>query len=188
MSNFETRIAEERGGKKHGKHIKKIVIGKVYADWCGHCQALKPEWKKMKHRVHTKKGKRNVVFEEIEEKVIEPKLKELKQKYGVQVEANGYPTLFKIENGKLEYYTGGRESNQMSKWYLGGGDEGQNLLSELSRDVQGGTRRHRQSHHKYRGKYFNPNYKYTRRNRATKSYHNPPKNGSSGLFDFLFGK
>ena len=25
-----------------------IIIGKVYTDWCCHCQALKPKWEELK--------------------------------------------------------------------------------------------------------------------------------------------
>ena len=36
------------------KHTKKrhsakpVIIGLIYANWCGHCQALKPEWNTFK--------------------------------------------------------------------------------------------------------------------------------------------
>ena len=30
---------------------KKRVIGKIYAEWCGHCVALKPEWEAMKQEL-----------------------------------------------------------------------------------------------------------------------------------------
>lgn len=205
MTDKQYAIEEVGGKKHHGQYTKKhhkptntVVVGKVYADWCGHCQSLKPEWKKMKHHIHTKKGKLNVVFVEIEEKAIDHKLKQLEKKYGVKVDANGYPTLFKIENGKVDYYGGNRESMEMSNWFLGGGSGGEGEekgepLPGLMRDVQGGTRRHYSGrrHNRYKGKYFDPEYnKHTRKNRSTKSYY-PNKNktrNSPGIFDFLFGK
>ena len=216
----DQNIQEEIGGKKyrakkhhtnksHKKSKKTIIIGKVYADWCGHCQALKPEWKKMKHHIHTKKGKLRVVFVEIEEKSIDRKLKQLKDEYGVEVNANGYPTLFKIENGKVDYFNGNRRSEDMSNWFLKGGDGNQSQQNNneenmpiLMQDSQGGTRRHRvgkypyRQNSRYKGKYFDPNYDKhaTRRNRSTKSYYKQHKNTntnakkSPGIFDFLFGK
>ena len=33
-----------RSTEKH-RSSKPITIGLVYAEWCGHCQALKPDWK-----------------------------------------------------------------------------------------------------------------------------------------------
>jgi thiol-disulfide isomerase/thioredoxin len=218
----EQNIQEELGGKKrhakknhtkkhHNKSKKIIVIGKVYADWCGHCQALKPEWKKMKHHVHSKKGKLRVVFVEIEEKAIDHKLKQLKNEYVVDVEVNGYPTVFKIENGKVDYFNGNRRSTDISNWVLrGGGGDGnhsqqndnsfENKMPRLMQDSQGGTRRHRSgkypyrhNNNRYKGKYFDPNYnKYTtRRNQSTKSYYKHNNNRtkkSPGIFDFLLGK
>jgi len=179
----------EFGGKrkhKNARHTKKqhkniVIVGKVYADWCGHCQALKPEWAKMKKHIHRKKGRRHVIYEEIEEKQIGKKLNKLNQSQHVNVEANGYPTLFRIENGKVDYYNGNRQSNAMADWYLRGGDPlgQQPEMPGLLQDQQGGrrdvfTRRHgfdRRS--QYRG------YKGTRKNDEKKT---------SGFFNFLFGK
>ena len=42
--------------------MKKILIGKVYANWCGHCQHLKPEWLKMKKELKSKMGKKENYF------------------------------------------------------------------------------------------------------------------------------
>lgn len=196
----ENNVQEELGGEKHHKPKPKIIIGKVYADWCGHCQSLKPEWKKMKNYIRAKKGKHGILFVEIEEKQMDRKLKQLKADYGLEVFANGYPTLFKFENGKVEYYNGNRQSHALSKWVLrgGNGDPNQpqnNELPGLMFDTQGGSRKKPYHHNKtrYKGKYFDPNYnKYTRRNRSTKSYYkHHKKNGtkkSTGLLEFFFGK
>jgi thiol-disulfide isomerase/thioredoxin len=93
--------AEFGGAKRHNKK-KVIVVGKVYANWCGHCKSLKPEWKKMKKRVYSRRGNKQVVFEEIEEKQMTNKLPKLKKHHGVDIDVNGFPTVFKIENGKVE--------------------------------------------------------------------------------------
>lgn len=180
---------QEFGGRKR-RHTSKnpskknmVVVGKVYADWCGHCQSLKPEWAKMKKRVYSKKGKKHVVFVEVEEKQIGNKLRKLEKDHGVKVEANGYPTLFKIDNGKVHYYNGNRQSDAMADWYLKGGDPEENQIPELLQDQQGSqfggrrpfyTRnRHRRNRHHHRG------YKGTRKHFEKKE---------SGFFDFLFGK
>lgn len=125
-----------------------LVVGKIYANWCGHCQALKPEWAKMRKIIKRKgKGKR-VQFVEIEESQMATKIPEFKQKYNVEPEANGYPALFKLEKGRLSYYQNSREAERMADWYLNGGgdlDQNQNqnqgtAMPRLFADLQGGKR------------------------------------------------
>ena len=91
----------------------KTIVGKVYANWCGHCQQLKPEWDTMKSLVKNK----DIEIVEFEENENE-KLDEFKKKYpGLKI--NGYPTIFKIlPNKQIEYYTGNRTSHDMEKWVL----------------------------------------------------------------------
>ena len=175
---------------KSNKNV--IIVGKVYADWCGHCQMLKPEWAKMKKHIYSKKGKKRVVFVEIEEKQIESKLRKLEKEQGVKVETNGYPTLFRISGGKVVYYKGNRQSNEMTRWYLRGGDgeqdgqleinQEQQKMPELLQDQQGGKYmnrrpRHTRRHH-YRGRFHNK-YNETRKHFEKKT---------PGFLDFLFGK
>jgi hypothetical protein len=69
-----------------------------------------------------KKKKHGIQYVEIEEKHKEKGLAEIKQKYGVDVEVKGFPVVFKIENGKLEYYEGQRTAEQMADWYVNSGN------------------------------------------------------------------
>jgi len=178
---------EELGGRgrKTRRHTAKthkkknvIVVGKVYANWCGHCQALKPEWKKMKRQISKKKGKKHVVFVEIEESEINTKLNKLNQDHNVNVQANGYPTVFSIEGGNVEYYNGNRQSASMMEWVLKGGEPTQSGMPGLMNDVQG-TATQGPATQGGRRK-FN---KYSRRRRYTEKQKKP-----TGLFDFLCGK
>ena len=92
----------------------KIVLGKVYANWCGHCQVLKPEWKALKKLI----PKGLFQFIEIEESEIE-KRSNFEKKMNVKLDVNGYPTIFKIHpNKQIEYYSGPRTANDMRKWVL----------------------------------------------------------------------
>ena len=176
MSSQEPEPEQEQeqevgGRKKHHtekKHSKKnvVVVGKVYAEWCGHCQSLKPEWAKMKKHILSKKGRKQVVFMEVEEKQIDGKLRKMEKEYGVKVQANGYPTLFRIEKGKVDYYNGNRQSNAMADWYMRGGNN--NHIPELMQDQQGG-----------RG------FRYTKK-RHMNRFNKTRK--QRGFFDFLFGK
>lgn len=98
-----------------------ILIGKVYANWCGHCQNLQPEWLKMKKELKSLIGKRGKIikFIEIEESEQE-KMNQFRERFP-NLSVNGYPTIFKNINGgnDLEYYTGDREASKMSEWVLG---------------------------------------------------------------------
>jgi thiol-disulfide isomerase/thioredoxin len=89
------------------------IVGKIYANWCGHCQSLKPEWDKMKLNPRT----RRIMFVEIEESQTE-KMAEFKQKYP-QLQVNGYPTIFKIgANNRIDYYSGARTAEEIGRWAL----------------------------------------------------------------------
>ena len=188
VHNLEELGGRGRGRKTAKTHKKKnvIVVGKVYANWCGHCQALKPEWKKMKQHLSKKKGKRHIVFVEIEESEIHSKLDKLNKDHNVNVQVGGYPTVFSIEGGKVEYYNGNRQSNQMSQWVLNGGEPTPQIgmgMPGLMNDVQGnvaqGNGIQGQGIQGGRRK-FN---KFSRRRRYTEKQKKP-----TGLFDFLCGK
>lgn len=94
--------------RKNHKPTK--IIGKIYANWCGHCNALKPHWNKMKSDL------KNYPIEivEIEDSEV-ARLDAFKKKHGIQVD--GYPTIFKIL-GKVEYYKGNRDAKSIKRWAL----------------------------------------------------------------------
>jgi thiol-disulfide isomerase/thioredoxin len=90
-----------------------IIIGKVYANWCGHCQQLKPKWDQLKRMLP--KGRVQTV--EIEEAETH-KRAQFEKKHGKTIDVSGYPTIFKIINNKIEYYSGAREPEDMKRWVL----------------------------------------------------------------------
>ncbi len=113
------------------KQMKKgeLVVGKLYADWCGHCQTLAPEWDTMKTSIKNKIKKggnkfKKVDIVEIEESVQDSKLPALNSKYldgskdKVEVQG-GYPTIFKIDGGRVHYYGGERTAEKMEQWAIG---------------------------------------------------------------------
>jgi len=202
QDNVEMGEDQDFGGrrkKKYQRHTKKrqrknvVIVGKVYADWCGHCQSLKPEWAKMKKHIHKKRGKRHVIYEEIEEKHIGEKLKKLNESQHVNIEANGYPTVFRVSNGKVDYYNGNRQSHAMADWFLRGGDsQQQQQMPELLQDQQGGRRngfvrlhgtKRRNGfvrlHGTKRSRYHNNHFQRTRKQFSNKS---------PGILDLIFGK
>ena len=126
---------EDTFGGKPGKPV--LVIGKIFADWCGHCVALKPEWAKMKRDVKAAMGRHfknlHVEFHEIGD-TPHNKAKGLTvdgmiEKFNGKHMSNspeklaldgGYPTVFKVHKGKLEYYKGARDAKSLFQWYTHG--------------------------------------------------------------------
>jgi thiol-disulfide isomerase/thioredoxin len=115
------RTAKNRSNKKHSK---KIILGKIYANWCGHCKMLIPEWNHMKILINKSSKRNNVAVEyrEIESENQDIQLNQLNQlPHYPKVELQGgYPTIFKIVDGKVEYYNGPRTSVDMMKWCMNG--------------------------------------------------------------------
>lgn len=89
-----------------------MILIKVYANWCGHCNAMMPEWNILK-----KKLSKNVEVVEIEDSEIF-KLDDFNKKHRVKVTANGYPTVAKVIKNKVQYYNGPRDYKSMLSWVL----------------------------------------------------------------------
>lgn len=137
---------------------KNICIGKIYADWCGHCKTLRPEWEKMKRFIKLNMGRNlknvKIEFAEIGEtnktkaagKNLQDLLDEFNQTHLSHSEEKvalhgGFPTLFKICDGRLEYYEGERRAETMYKWAM----NKCGAKSDVKPRWRGGTRRLRGS-------------------------------------------
>jgi thiol-disulfide isomerase/thioredoxin len=118
---------------------KKHLVGKVYAEWCGACKSLQPNWTEMLTQLNGNKWAN-----------YSPQQKEVEMKKSIMVnkdgtvleiiqiqdsdydsakntrselrdlEANGYPTIFRkkmhIPNSPMEYYNGDRTPEDMIRW------------------------------------------------------------------------
>jgi len=143
--------------------VKKYIFGKVYADWCGACQALKPNWDEMisiLKKYDKSQSDSNVVANmdgivieviEIQDTNFDSYTK--KNKLLNDLTANGYPTIFRKEieptqTSKFEYYTGERNPDAMIAWASG--------------KTMGGSNHYK----RYR------NNKYRHNNTVKKNYHN----------------
>ena len=94
----------------------KLVL--IYAEWCGHCQAMKPHWNEMKsellqENIYNPDDIIEVESNEQEEEL--PKLNHLVTN-GSEINVNGYPTMGKIENGDFKQYVGGRTTMELLNW------------------------------------------------------------------------
>jgi thiol-disulfide isomerase/thioredoxin len=99
--------------------ITSKVVALFHADWCGHCQSLKPEWKKFQETIIQQKGSKPIKIVTMEEsdKGKQTFIDEInKGIIGKPLEINGFPTIVKQEGGKLEYYSGKRDSESLTKW------------------------------------------------------------------------
>ena len=101
----------------HNKKQTKIILGKVFAPWCGHCVELAPIWESLKK---DNRMKNYVHFIDInnEEYNSKNKIAEVNRKYNIKLEVNGFPTIFKIKNGKIEYFQEERTLNNIIEWTL----------------------------------------------------------------------
>jgi len=119
-----------------------ILIGLIYANWCHHCQALKPAWEEMKKNIKNKyNGQFTVVEIEADQPDKSEQLAKLEQMLdGEKIDASGYPTIVKVGGGRVDYYGGNRELHDMINWATGqdnephiGGFQRVKLLNKRSR-------------------------------------------------------
>ena len=114
------------GGIKiiHVKNINQVIdlvekkvpmFIKFYADWCGHCKSMVPEWHKIEEQA---KGK-NIAIVEVEESTMKQDgfMEKLKEKVS-NVKVDGFPTIGTITyNNRATFkpYEGGRTADEMMK-------------------------------------------------------------------------
>lgn len=87
----------------------------VYANWCPHCQSMKPQWDEMKTLLDDM-----VEIIEIEDADLDKdsKIQSINDNKlnGETLDVAGYPTMLKIKNGRAEYYNGNRSATDMHNW------------------------------------------------------------------------
>ena len=77
----------------------KLVL--FYADWCGHCKKIKPEWEETAKKVN----KDEVKMIKVNCGEGTKKDEEIMKKYSI----DGYPTIIKFVEGKPQLYQGERD-------------------------------------------------------------------------------
>lgn len=106
----------KKGNKTRGKkqYFKKpVVFGHVYSDQCIHCQNMQREWDSLCKSV-------KVPLHDIGENH-QQKVQHFNEQYSTNLEANGFPTIFKLQRHKtpIVYYQGERTAPAMKKWLYG---------------------------------------------------------------------
>jgi thiol-disulfide isomerase/thioredoxin len=131
----DTKSYKKKDNKtyKNRKSPKKtVIIGMVFADWCGHCVRLKPEWAKMKSKIRNNMGRslKNMTIEFVElgdtqenqmrNISVDQLVSDFNKKHfpmGEQaLTTEGFPTIFRICNKKIDYYKDERISKNLYKW------------------------------------------------------------------------
>jgi thiol-disulfide isomerase/thioredoxin len=104
------------GNSKTRKNKQPVIVGKIYANWCGYCKTIAPIWKSLKNDYALKEIK----FLEFEY-ANKTKLEKFKAKSvsHSKLTYTGYPTLFKYDNNEYNYYKGPQDKNSIKKWVLG---------------------------------------------------------------------
>ena len=89
---------------------KKDVFILYYADWCGHCQSMKPNWYKMKKSL--KKSAPQVLVKEVNA----GDNSEVAAKENIE----GFPTvILKCKDGSRKEYSGDRSAADLEKFCTG---------------------------------------------------------------------
>jgi thiol-disulfide isomerase/thioredoxin len=112
---------------------EKPMFVEFYANWCGHCKTLAPEWNKLITTIKDNKdiAIKDIAIVSIESKVVDKNIDKVLEKSGL-VEVKGFPTIGLIQNKKWIPYEGGRTSKDMM-----------NFINEQLSMKGGARRRHR---------------------------------------------
>ena len=121
ISSKKTQRKQKKNQKKQRKTRRQInivfvmVFGKIYSNGCGHCQAMEADWKALEQKMHPMKSVN------IESTNQHTQIPEFNRNYRTNLSIqSGYPTIFKLNNRrKLQYYSGGRSTQEMSEWLEG---------------------------------------------------------------------
>ena len=173
-----TDISKTPGVKTDAKEVLTLFNGETpmfvefYANWCGHCKTLAPEWKKLIKMIEVSEYKdKKLAIVSIESGVLDNNNKNfnkdidnvLKQ---IKLTVSGFPTIGLIKDKEFISYEGKRDASSMLKFIkekawntMGGGNGRSNRKRRRS-----STKRKRSSIRK-----LNKNRKSTKRISSTKT-------------------
>jgi thiol-disulfide isomerase/thioredoxin len=147
-----TAPAPPKKGWFSGGNHNKVIVVKLWADWCGHCKTFEPEWKKLVN--HYSKNP-NVIFEHLEEKgIAKGGMAMLNNKYGNRIkEPKGFPTFYIFRSSdtkKQEPYEGKRTfegmKNEIEKLLMHKGGHNQTVKTGGAKKKKTKKTMHRKRH------------------------------------------
>lgn len=106
------------GGVVENKNITSSsrVYGRFYADWCGHCKNMATEWANL---IQDKLFLKDAILFDVKDDESNKKIPQINKHItdGNLVKLDGFPTIFKIINGTIEYYNGEKTKNKLMEWF-----------------------------------------------------------------------
>jgi thiol-disulfide isomerase/thioredoxin len=114
-----TRYRKNRHRHRKKKTIRRrrpssnlIAYGKIYATWCGHCQAMDSYWSILESKMLPLKS------HNIESEQKDTMIADFNQKYNTNLQLKGgFPTIFKLtKTGGIEYYEQDRNLDGILNW------------------------------------------------------------------------
>lgn len=117
-----------------------IIIGKIWAKWCPHCISLIPAWNDMKKIIKRKTNFKPKYMETEESELHKIDQYNESRSDGQFIDkSRGYPTIYKIRGGNIEYYSGERTPQAMADWMMSGvikGGKSKKLKSRKKRQKE----------------------------------------------------
>jgi thiol-disulfide isomerase/thioredoxin len=119
--NYKRNKKNRTYKKRQSKQTHIVIVGKIYADWCGYCQMMQDDWDNLKRDLG--ENKKIEFVDDIEQKNETGRVNDVNEKYLKKSPLKlslqgGYPTIFKIKNGKISYFNGERRYDAMKRWFL----------------------------------------------------------------------
>ena len=116
-----TDISKTPGVKTDPKEVLTLFNGETpmfvefYANWCGHCKTLAPEWKKLIKMIEVPEYKdKKLAIVSVESGVINKDIDNvLKQ---IELKVNGFPTIGLVKDKNFISYDGKRDAASMLKF------------------------------------------------------------------------